>query len=523
MAHRPSYHQQNSGGGGSSAGRRHEQDVPHDLDVHTVVDCNTWPVASASVADEHHQRSHHPQHHYLHVPLSADTPMQGVHPVIPWSHLSVPVGRWSDDDGTNRVTGTYNGIGISEHQQEDYYDDDYRWGRGHHHHHQHVGGGNGVFDQGLHDVEFELRHQVAAADNHRTTEENPSFSPSLGPGAVGGGCGSGAAEIGASNAYLPWLSSAEFEHLGRRRTSVNPSKPVLPPISVKDTMSWPKARYTSWPLPPIAPSPHFSHAPHQPQVGADENNTEILFTPEYDKALSDNIGAASRAPGSHKPMDVRPRMKRKCEHLNCQRGTSFGKAGQKAVRCAKHKLDGMINVVSRKCAKLGCDKGPSYGEPGERKPVFCSGHRLPGQINVISPRCLHEGCRKGPSFGWSGTGNRATRCATHKLAGMVNVISRSCKEEGCKTAPSFGFEGERATFCGKHKRDGHRNVISRRCDGPGCTKVPSYGKPEDPRPTFCAHHKPPGAINLLTHRCPAPGCMKGPVGGKPGFCRVHSA
>eukprot|EP00752_Nemacystus_decipiens_P012670 g11224.t1 len=319
-------------------------------------------------------------------------------------------------------------------------------------------------DQRWNDLEIEL-HNLATLADKRRADEVSSFSPVSKSAALGGReCGVNG-RGGTSAGGQPTSHSAEVEHLGgQSKTSLKRMKTAARPSSLKDSMSWPPVTSTLWSLLPLFPPPQLPSQRHQPQDSWDDHTTgdTILIHDIHDATSRDISDLGSQAPRSLKPTDRGQRLKRKCRHPSCHLRPSFGNVGQRAMYCAKHTLDGMVNVVARKCAEPGCKKGPSYGLPEDRKPVFCSAHRLPGHVNVVSPRCAHDGCPKAPSFGSSGTGNRPAYCAKHKLAGMVNVVSRSCKQEGCHSAPSFGFEGERATFCGKHRQDGQRNVISRR-------------------------------------------------------------
>ena len=78
----------------------------------------------------------------------------------------------------------------------------------------------------------------------------------------------------------------------------------------------------------------------------------------------------------------------------------------------------------RNCAADGCTKRPSYGLPGGR-PTHCAKHKEDGMVDVISPRCAADGCTKHPSFGLPD--GRPTHCAKHKDDGMVNVTSKPAK------------------------------------------------------------------------------------------------
>lgn len=46
---------------------------------------------------------------------------------------------------------------------------------------------------------------------------------------------------------------------------------------------------------------------------------------------------------------------------------------------------GTVNIVSRRCRAISCTRRPLYNIKGLR-PVFCSKHKLPGMMNVVSVR-----------------------------------------------------------------------------------------------------------------------------------------
>lgn len=38
-----------------------------------------------------------------------------------------------------------------------------------------------------------------------------------------------------------------------------------------------------------------------------------------------------------------------CQFMECKKRVSYGKDGEKHIRCAEHKLDGLINTLEKKC------------------------------------------------------------------------------------------------------------------------------------------------------------------------------
>ena len=89
------------------------------------------------------------------------------------------------------------------------------------------------------------------------------------------------------------------------------------------------------------------------------------------------------------------------------------KGEKKGIYCAKHKLEGMVDVKNKRCAEPGCNKGPSFNMEGEEKALYCKRHGEPkGMVNVVSKRCRQEGCGRIPCFNYEGL--RKLVCREHK-------------------------------------------------------------------------------------------------------------
>jgi hypothetical protein len=216
-----------------------------------------------------------------------------------------------------------------------------------------------------------------------------------------------------------------------------------------------------------------------------------------------------------------------CTELGCSKRASFNIVGMKCgIRCAKHKLSGMINVKHVRCIEPGCMKHPIYNVVGETKPLFCIKHKLSDMIDVIHKRCLASGCMKHPIYNVVGE-TKALFCIKHKLPDMIDVINKRCLEQGCSTRPSYNVAGEtKGLFCLAHKKPDMIDVINKRCLEPGCTKNPTYNVAGETKGLFCNYHKKLDMIDVINKRCFEPGCMKRPiyniVGETKGlFCLAH--
>ena len=206
-----------------------------------------------------------------------------------------------------------------------------------------------------------------------------------------------------------------------------------------------------------------------------------------------------------------------CKEKGCKITPYFNKEGElKALYCATHKKEGMINVKDKTC--LECKKLPSFNKEGGTIALYCVTHKKEGMVNVKSKTCLE--CKKQPSFNNEGE-TTALYCVTHKKEGMVDVISKTCIE--CKKRPCFNKEGEsKGLYCATHKKEGMVDVISKTCLE--CKKQPHFNKQGEPKALFCATHKKEGMVNVKSKTCLE--CNKQPAFNNEGepkglYCVTH--
>lgn len=68
-------------------------------------------------------------------------------------------------------------------------------------------------------------------------------------------------------------------------------------------------------------------------------------------------------------------------------------------------------------------KLPTYGNQTTKKREYCAKHALDGMVNVVNKLCENPACTKIPTYGVAGT--KITRfCVQHAEAGMVDVLNR---------------------------------------------------------------------------------------------------
>ena len=130
-----------------------------------------------------------------------------------------------------------------------------------------------------------------------------------------------------------------------------------------------------------------------------------------------------------------------CNHPDCKTIPIYNYEGEtKAIYCATHKLDGMIDVKHKSCNHPNCKTRPTYNYEGETKAIYCTAHKLDGMINVKNKSCNHPDCKTIPIYNYEGE-TKAIYCATHKLDGMINVKHKSCKNEWCTTLITTKYDG----------------------------------------------------------------------------------
>jgi hypothetical protein len=189
-----------------------------------------------------------------------------------------------------------------------------------------------------------------------------------------------------------------------------------------------------------------------------------------------------------------------CIHAKCEIIASFNIIGKKRpLYCAKHKLDGMINVIIKPCKETNCKTQPVYNMIGEKQGIYCSNHKLDGMVNVKHKSCKEENCNKQPMYNI--IGEQTLYCAKHKLDGMVDVKHKRCKEENCKLQPAFNIIGKTPLYCAKHKLDGMDDVINKPCKADKCKTKAAFNIIGKTKGIYCGNHKLDGMINVLSKTC----------------------
>ena len=165
-----------------------------------------------------------------------------------------------------------------------------------------------------------------------------------------------------------------------------------------------------------------------------------------------------------------------CNHVNnnlekCKTHAYFNIPGEKPLYCAKHRKEGMEDVLNKKCIEIDCKKIPYFNIPGE-KPLYCAKHRKEGMEDVKHKTCIEKDCKIRPNFNIPGE-KEGIYCAKHQKDGMEDVRNKKCMEIDCKTIPIYNIKGEKPLYCVTHMKEGMIDVKHKKCQTPLCDIRPT--------------------------------------------------
>ena len=112
---------------------------------------------------------------------------------------------------------------------------------------------------------------------------------------------------------------------------------------------------------------------------------------------------------------------KRCER--CSLGPAFNFPDNLIARyCFKHRENGMINVKTKRCEH--CNTCASYGKPGNSA-TLCAKHRIPGTI--VRPKSKCQICKKNPAIWGSPETWIPLRCDTHHYENDINYVEEQCQ------------------------------------------------------------------------------------------------
>jgi hypothetical protein len=193
-----------------------------------------------------------------------------------------------------------------------------------------------------------------------------------------------------------------------------------------------------------------------------------------------------------------------CIYDNCKTHSNFNYIIEsKAIYCAKHKLDGMINIKLKRCAEIGCQIMPCYNYKNNKKGLYCAKHRKDDMINVKNCTCSFEKCNTIANYNYSTT-KKPLYCAKHKKADMINVRKKLCTESNCLIEPIYNYSTlKKPLYCAKHKKADMINIKdkNKHCIFTDCTTIAIYNIIGKINGLYCAKHKKNDMIDVKSKSC----------------------
>jgi hypothetical protein len=195
----------------------------------------------------------------------------------------------------------------------------------------------------------------------------------------------------------------------------------------------------------------------------------------------------------------------------CTKSALYNLKGCSPAYCSLHKTEEMVDVFSIRCDHENengesCNKTVSYGYRDTKKKIRCAEHKLEGMIDLKHLPCQEPNCMNTRSYGFPND-KSATYCSEHKKDGMINVKHKKC--EKCSQIPSYNYNGETtARFCKEHKLENMVDVTHKRCEYNGCIHRPLYNYYTETKPIFCMNHKLQLMINVAGKRCLSSWCYE---------------
>jgi hypothetical protein len=204
-----------------------------------------------------------------------------------------------------------------------------------------------------------------------------------------------------------------------------------------------------------------------------------------------------------------------CIHESCKTRPNYNIEGEKiALFCATHKKDGMVDVKNKTCVE--CKKQPVFNIEGEKPALYCATHKKEGMLDVISKTCLQ--CKKRPVFNVKKE-VFGLYCLEHKKEGMVDVKNKSCIYEGCTTRPNYNIEGQKkALYCVLHKKEQMIDIKNKKCNFNNCKKQPKFNIKGKKNALFCVSHKKEGMIDVKSKMCKSEWCSTQVTYKYDGYC-----
>lgn len=166
----------------------------------------------------------------------------------------------------------------------------------------------------------------------------------------------------------------------------------------------------------------------------------------------------------HKPDDYIDVVSKRCKE--CPERAYYGIST--ITHCYTHKTTAMKKIGGFLCARVEkgnvCKTIASYGFTTDHVPIRCAVHKDELMVNVVSCKCITEGCKSNASFGQ--LFRKATHCKEHSRVGEFSNTHPKCKLCNAKAFYS-GKQEDLPQYCAIHAPKGYINLVESKCSACG--------------------------------------------------------
>lgn len=196
--------------------------------------------------------------------------------------------------------------------------------------------------------------------------------------------------------------------------------------------------------------------------------------------------------------DVNVRHKPCCSP-GCARPARYGNHSSTKTRCSSHKTgDDDIDLSVRRCVFPGCPVPASYLPVRVGgKPVRCASHRMEGDVPVVS--CAVSSCNS-TALSLNDSSSGVKHCVARFDASTdTGILHLACQTKGCAWDATHGDVQNKPLRCLRHKSDTDRDVVHAMCGHERCVRRLSF----DPAGSEANRCKTDGDVDVSAKRCSA--------------------
>jgi EsV-like protein len=121
------------------------------------------------------------------------------------------------------------------------------------------------------------------------------------------------------------------------------------------------------------------------------------------------------------------------------------------LNCSKNH-ENIIDVKHTKCLDKDCNIRPSFNYPDEEIPIYCAKHKSDGMVDLVSSICIEEGCTKCASCTDDLNSNKRLYCIEHSKdkENIRDLVNSKCIT--CGKYANYNYENKtKPIYCVEHK------------------------------------------------------------------------